>query len=75
MPIEPTKSIWMNGELIPWDEAQIHVLTHTLHYGTGIFEGIRAYETENGPAIFRLKENMDRLLNSAKILSIPMPYT
>ena len=47
MPIEPTKSIWMNGELIPWDEAQIHVLTHTLHYGTGVFEGIRAYETEN----------------------------
>ena len=75
MPIEPTKSIWMNGELIPWDEAQIHVLTHTLHYGTGIFEGIRAYETENGPAIFRLKEHMDRLINSAKILSIPMPYT
>ena len=65
----------MNGELIPWDEAQIHVLTHTLHYGTGIFEGIRAYETENGPAIFRLKEHMDRLINSAKILSIPMPYT
>ena len=75
MPIEPTKSIWMNGELIPWDEAQIHVLTHTLHYGTGVFEGIRAYETENGPAIFRLKEHMDRLINSAKILSIPMPYT
>ena len=74
MPIEPTKSIWMNGELIPWDEAQIHVLTHTLHYGTGVFEGIRAYETENGPAIFRLKEHMDRLINSAKILSIPMPY-
>ncbi len=70
MPIEPTKSIWMNGELIPWDEAQIHVLTHTLHYGTGVFEGIRAYETENGPAIFRLKEHMDRLINSAKILSI-----
>ena len=65
MPIEPTKSIWMNGDLIPWDEAQIHVLTHTLHYGTGVFEGIRAYETENGPAIFRLKEHMDRLINSA----------
>ena len=75
MPIEPTKSIWMNGEMIPWEDAQIHVLTHTLHYGTGVFEGIRAYETENGPAIFRLKEHMDRLMNSAKILSIPMPYT
>ena len=75
MPIEPTKSIWMNGDLVPWDEAKIHVLTHTLHYGTGVFEGIRAYETAQGPAIFRLKEHMDRLINSAKILSIPMPYT
>ena len=62
MPIEPTKSIWMNGELIPWEEAKIHVLTHTLHYGTGIFEGIRAYETAEGPAIFRLTEHMDRLM-------------
>ena len=69
MPIEPTKSIWMNGELIPWEEAKIHVLTHTLHYGTGIFEGIRAYETAEGPAIFRLTEHMDRLMNSAKILA------
>ena len=59
MPIEPTKSIWMNGELIPWEDAKIHVLTHTLHYGTGIFEGIRAYETADGPAIFRLTEHMD----------------
>ena len=59
MPIEPTKSIWMNGDLVPWDEAKIHVLTHTLHYGTGVFEGIRAYETAQGPAIFRLKEHMD----------------
>ena len=75
MPIEPTKSIWMNGDLVPWDEAKIHVLTHTLHYGTGVFEGIRAYETAQGPAIFRLKEHMDRLINSAKILSIPMPLS
>ena len=65
MPIEPTKSIWMNGDLVPWNEAKIHVLTHTLHYGTGVFEGIRAYETAQGPAIFRLKEHMDRLINSA----------
>ena len=75
MPIEPTKSIWMNGELIPWEDAQIHVLTHTLHYGMGVFEGIRAYETSNGPAIFRLREHMDRMLNSAKILLMPLPYT
>ena len=75
MPIEPTKSIWMNGEMIPWEDAQIHVLTHTLHYGTGVFEGIRAYETSNGPAIFRLREHMDRMLNSAKILLMPLPYT
>ena len=75
MPIEPTKSIWMNGEMIPWEDAQIHVLTHTLHYGTGVFEGIRAYETSEGPEIFRLREHMDRMLNSAKILLMPMPYT
>ena len=49
MPITPTEKIWMNGELVPWDDAQIHVLTHSLHYGTGVFEGIRAYETERGP--------------------------
>ena len=49
MPITPTEKIWMNGELVPWDDAQIHVLTHSLHYGTGVFEGIRAYETDDGP--------------------------
>jgi branched-chain amino acid aminotransferase len=65
----------MNGDLVPWEDAQIHVLTHTLHYGTGVFEGIRAYETSEGPAIFRLREHMDRLVNSAKIMAIPMPYT
>lgn len=65
----------MNGDMVPWEDAQIHVLTHTLHYGTGVFEGIRAYETSEGPAIFRLREHMDRLENSAKIMAIPMPYT
>jgi branched-chain amino acid aminotransferase len=65
----------MNGDMIPWEDAQIHVLTHTLHYGTGVFEGIRAYETSKGPAIFRLREHMDRLESSAKIMAIPMPYT
>ncbi|MGZ6979702.1 MAG: branched chain amino acid aminotransferase, partial [Acidimicrobiia bacterium] len=54
MPIEKTEKIWMNGELVGWDEAQIHVLSHSLHYGMGVFEGIRAYETSKGPAIFRL---------------------
>ena len=66
MPITPTEKIWMNGELVPWDDAQIHVLTHTLHYGTGVFEGIRAYETERGPAVFRLTEHIERLFDSAR---------
>jgi branched-chain amino acid aminotransferase len=75
MPITPTEKIWMNGELVPWDDARIHVLTHTLHYGMGVFEGIRAYETPNGPGIFRLTEHMQRLHNSARIMGMPMPYT
>lgn len=66
--------IWMDGELIPWREAQVHVLTHTLHYGMGVFEGVRAYETERGTAIFRLAEHTERLFRSAKILNMPMPY-
>jgi branched-chain amino acid aminotransferase len=75
MPITPTPKIWMNGELVDWDKAQVHVLTHTLHYGTGVFEGIRAYETSQGPAIFRLTEHIVRLHNSAKILGFELPYT
>lgn len=75
MPITPTPKIWMNGSLVDWDKAQVHVLTHSLHYGTGIFEGIRAYETAKGPAIFRLTEHMTRFVNSAKILGMPMPYS
>lgn len=75
MPITPTPKIWMNGELVDWDNAQIHVLTHTLHYGTGVFEGIRAYETSQGPAIFRLTDHIVRLANSAKILGFELPYT
>ena len=74
MPITPTPNIWMNGEMVPWEDAKIHVLTHTLHYGTGVFEGIRAYETADGPAIFRLTEHIERLYNSARILGMPMPY-
>ncbi|MBM3674928.1 MAG: branched-chain amino acid transaminase [Actinobacteria bacterium] len=75
MPIEKTEKIWMNGELVPWDEARIHVLTHTLHYGMGVFEGIRAYETAAGPAVFRLTDHVDRLLESAKIMMMEIPYT
>ena len=71
----PTPKIWMNGNLVDWDKAQVHVLTHTLHYGTGVFEGIRAYETADGPAVFRLKEHIDRLFRSAKILGMKIPYT
>ena len=75
MPITPTPHIWMNGEMVPWEDATIHVLTHTLHYGTGVFEGIRAYETDEGPAVFRLTEHVERLYNSARILKMAMPYS
>jgi branched-chain amino acid aminotransferase len=73
--VQPTPKIWMNGSLIDWADAKIHVLTHTLHYGTGVFEGIRAYETAEGPGIFRLTDHMERMHNSAKILMMPMPYS
>jgi branched-chain amino acid aminotransferase len=75
MPITPTEKIWFNGELIPWDDAKIHILTHTLHYGMGVFEGIRAYETDDGPAAFRLTDHMRRMEQSARILMMPMPYS
>ena len=66
--------IWYDGEMVPWREATTHVLTHTLHYGMGVFEGVRAYETEQGAAIFRLQEHTDRLFNSAHIFMMKMPY-
>jgi len=75
MPITPTHKIWMNGELVDWADANIHILTHSLHYGMGVFEGIRAYETPDGPAVFRLTEHMMRLHNSAKIMGMDMPYS
>ncbi|MEY2582106.1 MAG: branched-chain amino acid aminotransferase [Ilumatobacteraceae bacterium] len=75
MPIQPTPKIWMNGDLVDWDKAQIHVLTHTLHYGTGVFEGIRAYPTSQGPAVFRLTEHIERLFRSAQIMGMEIPYT
>jgi branched-chain amino acid aminotransferase len=64
----------MNGELIPWEDARVHVLTHALHYGTGVFEGIRAYETERGTAIFRHTDHLDRLYRSAELYYMPVPY-
>lgn len=67
--------IWMNGQIIPWDEAKVHVFTHALHYGSSVFEGIRVYETPKGPAIFRGREHYERLLYSAKVARIPSPYT
>ncbi|WP_199456759.1 MULTISPECIES: branched-chain amino acid transaminase [unclassified Marinobacter] len=67
--------IWLDGEMVPWREAKTHVLTHTLHYGLGCFEGVRAYNTANGPAIFRLKEHTDRLFRSAHILNMKMPFS
>ncbi len=70
-----TKYIWLNGKLILWEKATTHVLTHTLHYGSGAFEGIRFYETKNGPAIFRLKEHVDRLFDSAEAIKMKIPFT
>jgi branched-chain amino acid aminotransferase len=67
--------IWMDGELVDWRDAKIHVLTHTLHYGCGAFEGVRAYQTDRGTAIFRLREHTERLFNSAKILRMKLPFT
>ena len=74
MPIETVEKIWMDGELVAWQDAKIHVLTHTLHYGCGVFEGIRAYETSRGPAVFRLDDHIDRLFNSAAIYMIDVPF-
>ena len=66
--------IWLDGELVPWQEAKVHVLTHTLHYGMGVFEGVRAYETDRGPAVFRLQDHTDRFFNSAHILNMKLPF-
>ena len=74
MPITPTQKIWMDGELVNWEDATVHVLTHSLHYGSGAFEGIRAYPTPKGVAIFRLREHIERLFRSCKILMIDVPF-
>ncbi len=75
MPITPTKYIWFNGELVPWEKATVHVMTHALHYGSSVFEGIRCYDTPRGPAIFRLSPHTRRLIDSAKIYRMELPYT
>ena len=75
MPIPATPFIWFNGKLVPWEKAQVHVLAHALHYGSSVFEGIRAYETPSGVAIFRLKDHTRRLFDSAKIYRIQLPFS
>jgi branched-chain amino acid aminotransferase len=72
--VQPADLIWMNGEFVPWDEAKVHVLTHGLHYGTGVFEGIRCYDSEAGPAVFRHQDHLDRLVRSAELYYMPVPY-
>ena len=75
MPLQTTANIWHNGQLIPWDKAQIHVMSHVIHYGSSVFEGIRCYSQPNGAGVFRLPEHMARLVDSAKIYRMPLPYT
>lgn len=75
MPITPTEKIWMDGKLVDWDQAHIHVLTHTLHYGCGVFDSMRAYPTPAGPAVFRLTGHIKRLIDSARILLIDVPFS
>lgn len=75
MPIPATQFIWFNGKLVPWEKATVHVLAHALHYGSSVFEGVRAYATPSGTAIFRLREHTRRLFDSAKIYRIAMPFT
>jgi branched-chain amino acid aminotransferase len=73
--VNPTEVIWMNGEFVPWEDAKVHVLTHGLHYGTGVFDSMRCYDTELGPAIFRNVEHIERLLRSAELYYMPVPYS
>jgi len=75
MPITPTEKIWMDGELVDWGDATVHVLTHTMHYGSGVFEGIRAYPTARGVAVFRLRDHIHRLFGSAHVFMIEIPYS
>jgi branched-chain amino acid aminotransferase len=73
--VEKSEWIWLNGEFVAWDDAKIHVLSHGLHYGTGVFEGIRCYETDRGPAVFRHREHLERMQNSAELYYLPLGYS
>ncbi len=73
--MDPTDLIWMNGDFVAWEDAKVHVLTHGLHYGTGVFEGVRCYDTELGPAVFRHAEHVERLLKSAELYYMPVPFS
>ena len=73
--MEEAKYIWMNGKVVPWNEAKVHVLTHALHYGSGVFEGIRAYKTDRGSAIFRHLDHLERLERSAEYYHMDIPYS
>ena len=75
MAMKKSDKIWMNGQFVAWDDAKVHVLSHVLHYGSSVFEGIRAYDSKNGPAIFRLGEHIERLMMSSKIYRMQVPYT
>ncbi len=75
MAIAKTDKIWMNGRWVAWDDAKVHVMTHAMHYASAVFEGIRAYDTADGPAVFRLQEHVDRLMFSARVYRMEMPFT
>ena len=75
MAIKASEHIWCNGNLIPWDDAKLHVMAHVINYGSSVFEGIRCYHTEKGPAVFRLRDHMQRLLDSAKVYRMETDYT
>src|SRR5512132_419462 len=75
MPVKKVEKIWMNGKLVKWEDAQIHVLSHVVHYGSSWFEGMRCYETAAGPAVFRLGAHVHRLFNSAKIYKVEIPFS
>lgn len=75
MTIAAADKIWMNGAMVPWEDATVHVLTHGLHYGTGVFEGIRCYDTPYGPGVFRLMEHLERMQRSAQVINMPLPYS
>ena len=75
MALKKADKIWMNGKMVNWDDAQIHILSHVAHYGSSVFEGIRAYKTSQGPAVFRLDEHVQRLFDSAKVYRMEIPFS